>query len=154
MALAEWKANTDPSKRRVKLEGESKAKKPTKFKLAQIDDVTLSDIKKLLASEGIDTSNGLTFELIRAAEGLARAHERMFNLAIKRKEYIPLKGAAESTRNIFIGFRKMMESIPARHADTMAANIWCDAHLLEQEMIRVIKETLNLMAEPTVKDTY
>ena len=36
----------------------------------------------------------------------------------------------------------------------MAANIWCDAHLLEQEMIRVIKETLNLMAEPTVKDTY
>ena len=106
---------------------------------------------KLLESEGIDTTGGLAHELIRSAEGLARANERIFDLAIKRKEYIPLKPAAEHTRNIFIGFKKMMLNIPARTADTIAAKLGCDTFLLEQEMSRVIRETFDEMAAPVVR---
>jgi hypothetical protein len=31
----------------------------------------------------------------------------------------------------------MMENIPARYADTMAAKLGCDAHALDQKMSRV-----------------
>ena len=148
VALAEWKANTDPARAKVQI---GDLTKPIKPKLANLDAEALSDIKKLLNAEGFDTSDGLSHELVRTAEALARAHERMFDLAIKRKEYIPLKPAAEHTRNIFIGFRKMMENIPARHADTIAAKLGCDPHTLEQEMSRVIRETLNEMAAPVVR---
>jgi hypothetical protein len=78
----------------------------TEPKPPKLDAEALTEIMKLLQSEGFDVSGGLTHELIRSAEGLARAHERIFDLAIERKEYIELKPAAEHTRNIFICFRK------------------------------------------------
>ena len=148
IAVAQWKSNSEPSKRKVKFD----ADKPLpKLKVSKLDAAALSDIKKLLNAEGFDTSAGLTHELVRTAEGLARAHERMFKLAIQRKEYIPLKPAQQHTYNIFVGFRKAMENIPARSAAIIAGKLGCDAWGLEQELIKAIKETLNELAAPVVK---
>ena len=148
IAVAQWKANSEPSKRKVKF---AEDKPSAKLKVSKLDAAALSDIKRLLNAEGFDTSSGLTHELVRTAEGLARAHERMFKLAIQRKEYVPLQPVQEHTYNIFVGFRKAIESIPARTADTIAAKLGCDAFLLEQEMLKAIKETLNELAAPVVK---
>ena len=117
IAVAQWKANSEPSKRKVKFDADRPA---AKLKVSKLDAAALSDIKKLLNAEGFDTSAGLTHELVRTAEGLARAHERMFRLAIQRKEYVPLGPVQQHTYNIFVGFRKAMENIPARSAAIIA----------------------------------
>ena len=121
-------------------------RRKVKVKLDQIDAETLTDIKKLLESEGFDTSGGLTLELVKAVEGIARAHTRMFALAIKRGEYVKLADVQQTGLRIAIGFRRAIENIPARHADIMAAALACDPHALKQEMARVIKETLDGLA--------
>jgi hypothetical protein len=67
----------------------------------------------------------MTFELARAAEAIARTRERMFRLAVQQKQFIPLGPAQEHIYRAFVGFRKQMESVPARHAAIIAAKLGC-----------------------------
>jgi hypothetical protein len=119
---------------------------PKRKALPQIDAAKLTDIKKLLASEGFDLSNGLTVELVRAAEGISRSHQRMFDLAIKRRQYIETRAMGELNQRITIGWRRAMENLPARVADEIAARLSCSAHDLEKEMLAAIKDVLNSLA--------
>jgi hypothetical protein len=143
VALAEWKSNTDPARAKVQIGGSTK---PIKPKLAKLDAAALSDIKKLLESEGFDTSNGLSHELVRTAEALARARERMLRIAVRRGELIELRPAQEHGRRIAIGFKRHMEGIPARYADNLAATLKCDPHQLEHELLKVIRASLDDLA--------
>jgi hypothetical protein len=106
-----------------------------------------TDLKKLLQSEGFDTSGGLIFELVKAVEGIARAHTRMFDQAIKRGEYVKLTDVQHSNLKIAIGFKRTLENAPARYADQMAAELGVSAHTLEQKLRTMLKEVLDMMGE-------
>jgi len=143
VAVAEWKSNSDVSKRKLKFADESK---PAKLKASKLDAAALTRIKELLQSEGFDVSDGLNPELVRIAEGIARANERMFRLDVEKKKYILTRAIGELNQRIAIGWRRAMENLPARVADEMAARLNCAAHDLEQELVAAIKVTLDSLA--------
>jgi hypothetical protein len=115
-------------------------------KLEQIDGAALTRIKQLLLDEGLDLSGGLSVELIKAAEGIARANERMFRLDVEKRKYILTAAIGELNQRIAIGWRRAMENLPARVSDEIAARLCCSAHNLEQELVAVIKATLDSLA--------
>ena len=148
VAVAEWRANTDVSKRKVKFADESK---PAKFRPTKIDAETLTRVKQLLLDEGMDFSGGLSPELIRAAEGLARAQERAWRLDVEKKKYILTSAIGEINQRIAIGWRRTMENLPARICPELAAKLGCDELALHHELRAAIKTTLDSLAP--MKDT-
>jgi hypothetical protein len=143
VAVAEWRANTDVSKRKVKFSDESK---PAKLKPTKIDAETVTRVKQLLLDEGMDLSEGLSPELIRAAEGLARAQERAWRLDVEKKKYILTRAIGEINQRIAIGWRRAMENLPARISAELAAKLRCDERALNQELLAAIKATLDSLA--------
>jgi hypothetical protein len=129
IAIAEWRANTDVSKRKLKFADESK---PVKLKSSKLDAAALTRIKELLQSEGFDVSDGLNPELVRIAEGVARANERMFRLDVEKRKYILTAAIGELNQRIAIGWRRAIENFPARISAELAAKLRCDEHALRE----------------------
>lgn len=152
-ASEQWVANTDPERSKVV---KAKPKSSTRVKTGEkslVSAEALTAIKSLLSEQGIEVDGGLTIQLARTAETIARIDERQFKLAIRRGEFLPKAKVFAHFGRISIGIREAFLNLPSRHAPTMAAELGCDEFKLEQAMRKAIDATLNEIAEPIAQAT-
>lgn len=76
---------------------------------------------------------------------------RQLEYEIKAGQYVEAAAVAKWVSENFVKYKRAMQGIPARHTSEMAAVLGCDPHRLDVELSRVIRDTLQSLAEPLLK---
>lgn len=143
-ALVQWERSTDPARTKVR----TKAKSSTKEAAAQLepDEVGASDLLKRIAGTG-----SIDFGMARTADAILKARERELKMAERRKELVPLAKVREHVSKAFISFRQVVQRLPSRHVAAIAAELGCDAALLEAALSKAIAAELDGLSTPVVR---
>src|SRR5262245_32349669 len=146
-ARQQWIKNTDPERSAVK---SSKAAERPQNDTGAVSDEALTKIKAILAEQGISTDGPLTLQLARTAEVISRTSAREFEMAVARREFVPLAHVRRHVERIAIGIRQAFMNMPARVSATMASKLGCDSFELNRLLDQAIREVLNELAEPVI----
>jgi hypothetical protein len=148
VAVAEWRASTDPARTKVK-SAEAEARKVIS---EVVTPEAMTKIQRLLAKEGITVDGPLTMTLARIAETISKTEQREFEMAVQRKEFVPLRHVQKHIERIFTAIKQSFLNLPARHAPTMAAKLGVDQVVLEHLMDQAIRATLTELSEPVIPE--
>lgn len=148
-ALEQWERGTDPARTHVRTD-----KRPTKSAAVRTeqdaaDAITL--IRRILVEEGADSTGQIDFGMARIAETILKARERELKMAQRRKELVPLDRVRDHVSRAFIGYRQAMQRLPSRHVAAMAAELGCDAGVLEAALSKAIAAELDDLSTPVVR---
>ena len=141
-ARTAWLARTDPAHSRV-------GGAPV-VRTAEDAQQAVALIRRVLREEGAADA-AIDFATTRTAETILRARERELKLAQRRRQLVEMAPVREQVARAFVGVRQAWQNFPARHAATIAAEVGCDAGLLDAALAKAIVHELTQLSAPVVR---
>lgn len=105
-------------------------------------------IARVLAEEGIVQDGAPDLPAARLAETILKARDRDLRIAERRKILVSSIPMQQHYAKAFIGLKRTMQGMPARHTSEMAARLGCDPAALDRELQQMVHATLVEMSEP------
>jgi hypothetical protein len=112
----------------------------------------VSLIRRVLAEEGRGMDGAPSYDDVRTAETILKARERAQAIAVGERELIRKAPVMKHIEEAFANFRKELQAMPARYGAQIAAEAGCDVGKLDAALSKVIREQLDSLSAPLVRD--
>jgi len=153
---AAYLRNSDPSKTRKPLLGpgshDNAPDAPATVRTIEDAQDAVSLIRRVLAEEGRGMDGAPSYDDVRTAETILKARERAQAIAVGERELIRKAPVMKHIEESFANFRKELQAMPARYGAQIAAEAGCDVGKLDAALSKIIKEQLDSLSAPLVRD--
>jgi hypothetical protein len=136
-ARTDWLANADPARTKVRAEPRT----GTQVRSTQADEADADE----------ESGQASDFNSARTREMGLKIEERALRIAERRKQLVPVASVKTHIEKAFIGYRQAMQRLPNRFAAQIAAEVGCDAAVLDGALSRAIATVLDELSSPVVR---